>query len=149
MEEFLICQENDRDSQHLRSLNLSTPAWIPRITGRTLMMRVPPAKTPPGISREERMMWRDLHEEGQNQTQRVRPLFSRFRNRCRTAELLSSRSASEAIQWAERDSIALISRAVSIADAFRRELRLPICLNAQFTAFLTKLRSSAASRRIA
>src|SRR5712692_2195331 len=67
--------------------------------------------------------------------------------RC-TAALVNSRSASEATQRAALESIARIWFAVRMAKRFSRALRLPICRNAQFTAFLTMWRSSAAWRRI-
>ena len=70
-----------------------------------------------------------------------RALLSSLR---RTASLVSSRNASAAIQRADRDPCSLMRLAASIASELRPRLRFPICRNAQFTAFLTKLRSSSA-----
>src|SRR6266568_132167 len=55
-----------------------------------------------------------------------------------TLGFFSSLRASEAIHFAAPDSIFCILRAVETAALFSFRLRLPICLNDQFTAFLTK-----------
>lgn len=59
-----------------------------------------------------------------------------------TGELVSSRRASAATHFADLESESLIFPQVLIAAAFKALFLLPICLSAQFTAFLTKLRSS-------
>lgn len=71
--------------------------------------------------------------------------FTRF---C-TFSLRSSRSASRALQRAARAGICAICSATSMARALRAGLRLPMLRRAQLTAFLTKLRSSAAWARMA
>ncbi len=51
--------------------------------------------------------------------------------------MVSSRRASEATHLALLESSLQISSAAWMAILFRARLRLPICLNAQLTAFLT------------
>src|SRR6266581_2024593 len=62
--------------------------------------------------------------------------------------LVSSRRASAAIHFADLESEYRIFAQVLIAAAFKLKFLFPICLSAQFTAFLTKLRSSEASLTI-
>src|SRR5260370_4561604 len=71
-----------------------------------------------------------------------------LRSRFCTASLFNSRSASAAIQRAERELCWRILSAARIASRLRRRFLFPIFLKAQFTAFFTKLRSSCASRSI-
>src|SRR5438105_10848006 len=59
--------------------------------------------------------------------------------------LVSSRSASDAIHFADLESDSRIFEHVWIAAEFKIAFLFPICRNPQFTAFLTKLRSSEAS----
>src|SRR6266850_6437292 len=70
------------------------------------------------------------------------------RNRACTASLFSSRGASAAIHRAAREFCARIFSASPLAARFSRTFRFPMFRRAQFTAFLTKFRSSWASRAI-
>src|SRR6266403_4459293 len=70
------------------------------------------------------------------------------RNRACTAPLFSSRSASAAIHLAAREFCLRIFSASRMAARFSRTFRFPMFRKAQFTAFLTKFRSSWASRAI-
>lgn len=71
-----------------------------------------------------------------------------FLTRRWTAGLFNSRRASAAIQRAVEESSARIFLAVRIAARFSARFLFPILRSAQFTAFLTKLRSSLDSLRI-
>ena len=66
-----------------------------------------------------------------------------------TGALVSSQRAWLAIHLPDLESESVISIQVRIAVEFRAMFRLPICLSAQLTAFLTKLRSSEDSLMIA
>src|SRR5882724_4250897 len=70
------------------------------------------------------------------------------RRRTCTASPFSSRSASAAIHRAAREFCLRIFSASRMAARFSRRFRFPMFRKAQFTAFLTKFRSSWASREI-
>lgn len=65
-----------------------------------------------------------------------------------TASLCSSRNASAAIHRADQEPCRRIRSAARIASLLSRGFRFPIFRSDQFTAFLTKFRSSCASRSI-
>jgi hypothetical protein len=70
------------------------------------------------------------------------------RSRACTTALFNSRSASTEIQRPAREPWLRILSAARIASRFNRTFRFPMFRKAQFTAFLTKFRSSCASRRM-
>src|SRR5215472_1350094 len=76
------------------------------------------------------------------------PALAFRRKRASTAGPSSSRSASAAIHRADREPCRRILAAARVASRFNRKFLLPMFRKAQLTAFLTKWRSSPASRSI-